>query len=100
MIASSITAKALKDRQNEFVVIDVREAEELSKGKIDVSIHMPLGAVIRSARTGKLEHLKGKKIVTHCGTGYRGNIAADELNKAGFEAFNLEGGFKAWTENK
>ncbi len=61
---------------------------------------MPLGAVIRNAKTGKLEHLKGKKIVTHCSAGYRGNIAAEELNKAGFSAINLEGGFKAWMESK
>lgn len=99
-MAESITAKELKERKEEFVVIDVREADELSQGKIDGSMHMPLGAVIRNAKTGKLEHLKGKKIATHCSAGYRGNIAADELNKVGFQAINLEGGFKAWSESK
>ncbi len=99
-MAESITASELKKRKSEFVVIDVREADELSQGSIDGSIHVPLGAVIRNAKTGKLEHLKGKKIVTHCSAGYRGNIAADELNKAGFSAINLEGGFKAWNESK
>ena len=99
-MAQSITAKELKERKQEFVVIDVREADELSQGTIGGSTHIPLGAVIRNAKTGKLEHLKGKKIVTHCSAGYRGNIAAEELNKAGFQATNLEGGFKAWSESK
>ncbi len=99
-MAQSTTAKELQGRKQEFVVIDVREAEELSQGTIEGSTHMPLGTVILNAKTGKLEHLKGKKIVTHRLAGYRGNIAADELNKAGFQATNLEGGFKAWSESK
>lgn len=99
-MAQSITAKELKERKQEFVVIDVREADELSQGTIEGSTHMTLGAVIRNTKTGKLEHLKGKKIVIHCSSGYRSNIAADELNKAGFQATNLEGGFKAWSESK
>ena len=40
--------------------------------------------------------LKDKKICTYCGTGYRGNIAADELIKGGFNAVTLEGGYSAW----
>ncbi len=99
-MAESITASEFKKRKSEFVVIDVREADELSQGTIDGSINIPLGAVVRNAKTGKLEHLKGRKMVTHCSAGYRGNIAADELNKAGFSAINLEGGFKAWSESK
>ncbi|MED5543014.1 MAG: rhodanese-like domain-containing protein [Thermoproteota archaeon] len=34
----------------------------------------------------------------YCASGYRGNIAADELVKAGFSAVNLEGGYMAWTQ--
>ena len=39
-----------------------------------------------------------KKICVYCASGYRGNIAADELVKAGFSAVNLEGGYMAWTQ--
>ena len=38
-----------------------------------------------------------KKICVYCASGYRGNIAADELVKAGFSAVNLEGGYAVWT---
>lgn len=88
----------MKARRQEFVIIDVRESDELAQGAIEGSIHMPLGAVIRNAKKGKLEDLKSKKICTHCSGGYRGNMAAEELNKAGFQAVNLEGGFEAWNK--
>lgn len=97
-MAQTISAKDLKARKQEFVIIDVRESDELAQGAIEGSIHMPLGAVIRNAKKGKLEDLKSKKICTHCSGGYRGNMAAEELNKAGFQAVNLEGGFEAWSK--
>ena len=49
---------------------------------------MPLGLAIRNAKKKQIEDLRDKKICTYCGTGYRGNIAADELNKEGFECCN------------
>ena len=97
-MAQTISAKELKERKQEFAIIDVREPDELSAGKIDGSMNIPLGAVIRNAKKGKLEELKSKKICTHCSGGYRGNIAAEELNKVGFQAVNLEGGFEAWSK--
>ena len=42
--------------------------------------------------------MKDKKICTYCGTGYRGNIAADELNKDGFYAVTLDGGYSTWMQ--
>ena len=44
----------------------------------------------------EIEEMKDKKICTYCGTGYRGNIAADELIKGGFNAVTLEGGYSKW----
>jgi rhodanese-related sulfurtransferase len=77
--------------------VDVREGEE---GMIDGAMNIPLGQLIRKARHGDLDDLKRKKIATYCSGGYRGNIAADELNKLGFDAVNIEGGYSAWKENK
>lgn len=52
--------------------------------------------MIRKAKHGEINNLKEKKICTYCASGYRGNIAADELSKAGFTVVNLEGGFPSW----
>ena len=96
-MSNSITKEELKQNTEEDVIIDVREIDELQNGKIENSQHMPLGLVIRNVKQGKIDELKSKKICTYCASGYRGNIASDELNKAGFLAVNLDGGFMAWS---
>ena len=98
-MADKITAQDLKARKDEFVIIDVREADEIESGKIEGSINMPLGLTIRNAKKKQIEDMRGKKICTYCGTGYRGNIAADELNKVGFDAVTLDGGFGSWNQS-
>jgi rhodanese-related sulfurtransferase len=87
-------------KDDEFIVIDVRESDELFEGNIENSIHLPLGSIIRNARQGKLDKYKDKEIVTYCNSGYRGNIAAEELSKLGFNVFNLDGGFQEWIKSR
>ena len=98
-MADKITASELKSQKNNFVIIDVREADELANGKIEDSVHMPLGLAIRNAKKKQIEDLRNKKVCTYCGTGYRGNIAADELSKEGFDAITLEGGYPSWDQS-
>ena len=95
-MADSITKNELKENISQYIVIDVRETDELENGKIENSLSMPLGLVIRNIKQGKIEDLKNKRICTYCASGYRGNIASDELSKSGFKSVNLDGGFKAW----
>ena len=98
-MAEKISTENLKERINDFIILDVRESDELEGGKIDTSKSMPLGLVIRNANKGEINDLKDKKICTYCRNGYRGNIAADELIKKGFNAVTLDGGFIAWDES-
>ena len=90
-MANTLTSKELRERQDDYTYVDVREADELEEGMIEGAMNIPLGLLIRKARNGDLDDLKRKKIVTYCSGGYRGNIAADELNKLGFE-----GGYSAY----
>jgi rhodanese-related sulfurtransferase len=100
-MAYNITPKELQGIKDEYTIVDVREADELEKeGKIDEAVNMPLGELIRKVRQGDLNELKGNKIVTYCSGGYRGNIAADELNKQGFDAVTIEGGYSAWKDEE
>lgn len=79
----------------------MREADEVAKdGTIERAANIPLGQLIRNARQGKLDDLKGKIICTYCNGGYRGNIGADELGKAGVNAITIEGGYAAWKDAK
>jgi hydroxyacylglutathione hydrolase len=96
-----VTPKEMQGRKDEYVIVDVREADELiEEGKIDGAVNMPLGEIIRKARHGDLNDLKGKKICTYCSGGYRGNMAADELNRHGFDAVTIEGGYSAWKDEE
>ena len=96
-MVEKISGDQLKQEFDQYVIIDVRESDEVSNGFIENSQNMPLGLLIRNAKKGQIEELKDKKICVYCASGYRGNIAADELVKAGFSAVNLEGGYSGWT---
>ena len=118
-MVKSIKADELKKNRKNYVLIDVREQEELLGGSIDDSVHLPLGQLIRKVRKTEKDEFNpderhhlflvltkqvdveksiDKKICTYCSFGYRGGLAADELAKSGIKAdiVNLEGGFAAW----
>ena len=118
-MAKTINADELKKNRKNYVLIDVREQEELLGGSINDSVHLPLGQLIRKVRktekdefdpterhhlflvlTKQVDVKKSidKKICTYCSFGYRGGLAADELAKSGIKAdiVNLDGGFAAW----
>jgi len=65
----------------------------LNDGIVEGYVHMPLGLLIRIAKKKQIENLRNKNLCTYCGTGYRGNIAADELVKERFNAITLDGGY-------
>jgi len=118
-MVKTIKSDELKKNRKNYVLIDVREEEELLSGQIDNSVHLPLGQLIRKIRktekdefgpeerhrlflvlTKQVDVAKSlnKKICTYCSFGYRGNLAADELTKSGLKVdiVNLEGGFASW----
>jgi rhodanese-related sulfurtransferase len=97
-MADKLTPKELQEIKDEHIIVDVREADELEEGKIQGAINIPLGQLIRKARNGEIDNLKGRKICTYCSGGYRGNIAADELQKEGFDTVTIEGGYTAWKD--
>ena len=97
-MAESISKEQLQQDKDQYVIIDVREPDEVVNGSIENSQNMPLGLTIRNAKKGQIDDLKDKNICVYCASGYRGNIAADELVKAGFSAVNLEGGYMAWIQ--
>ena len=62
-MANKITTKELMSQKNDFVIIDVRELDELEGGIIEDSIHMPLGLCIRNAKKKQIDDMKDKKNV-------------------------------------
>ena len=118
-MAKTINADELKKNRKNYVLIDVREQEELLTGSINDSVHLPLGQLIRKVRKTEKDEFDSserhhlflvltkqvdvkksidKKICSYCSFGYRGGLAADELVKSEIKTdiVNLEGGFAAW----
>jgi rhodanese-related sulfurtransferase len=46
-MADKITPKELQEAKDQYVILDVREADELKEGMIDEAINIPLGQLIR-----------------------------------------------------
>ena len=93
-----ITVEALKariDRQDKFVLLDVREPYEWDVAKIPGSKLIPLGEL--ASRMSELD--SADEIIIHCKVGVRSAKAVRELQKAGFsKLLNVEGGILAWAE--
>ena len=51
-MVDTISASELKQALDQFVIIDVREQDELTNSTIDGSTHMPLGLAIWSGYLG------------------------------------------------
>lgn len=75
-------------------MVDVREDEEHSAGRIPGTEHVPLGELRK--RISDLP--EDKEIIFVCRSGNRSSLAAAALSEAGYRAANLEGGVKAWVE--
>ena len=74
-----------------WVVLDVRTDEEHARGAIPGSINVPLEAL--RSRLGQLEP---RPYVVYCEVGQRGHTATSLLHELGFEARNLDGGYRTW----
>jgi molybdopterin/thiamine biosynthesis adenylyltransferase/rhodanese-related sulfurtransferase len=94
----TITATELKtkiDRNDKFVLVDVREPFEYDISRIPGSKLIPLGEL--PARLSELD--SADEIVLHCKVGGRSAKALRILQEAGFRKLNnLHGGITAWSD--
>ncbi len=94
----SITATELKakfDRNEKFVLLDVREPFEYDICRIPNSRLIPLGQL--ASRMSELD--SADEIVLQCKTGVRSARALKLLQEAGFgKLWNVDGGIAAWAD--
>lgn len=80
-------------------IIDVRTAEEFSRGHIDGSINVPIQNLKEEIASFLAD--KSMKIYAYCLSGSRSNIAVFELIKMGYKnSFSMTSGLLAWRANK
>ncbi len=86
--------KRMRDAQENFVLLDVREDAEIATAKINGSLHIPMGNI--PSRVNEL--FKDKRIIVHCHHGGRSMRVTRWLRDNGFEnVSNLAGGIDAWS---
>lgn len=76
-------------------LLDVRTPPEFAEGHIPGAINIPLDDL--RERTSELP--RDQKIATYCQVGQRGYLAARLLNQRGFDAANISGGYRLWTNS-
>jgi rhodanese-related sulfurtransferase len=76
-------------------VLDVREAKELTAGKIAGAVHIPIRDLPKMV--AKLPDSKTAPILTYCKVGYRGGMAVTLLRMWGYtNVRTIKGGLDAW----
>lgn len=87
--------KNMMDKNEDFMLVDIREDNEFQKGNIKNSVHIGKGIIERDIHLFTNDF--SKKIVLYCGGGYRSVIAADNLGKMGYtNVYSMDGGWKGW----
>jgi rhodanese-related sulfurtransferase len=85
------------DAGEKFVLIDTREDSEWSRGHLPGAIHLSRGIIERDIE--KTVPDKDTQLVLYCGGGYRSALAADNLQKMGYQnVISMDGGWRGWTE--
>ncbi len=90
--------KQMQQSGEDFVLIDVRESEEVARGVIPGAIAIPRGVL--EVRIDQVTTDKEKKMVLYCGGGSRSALAGWMLKKMGFKnILSLAGGYGGWSKS-
>src|SRR5206468_7634388 len=96
-ISVSETRKKV-DAGKDIVFIDVREDHEWTKGRAKGAIHLGKGIIERDIE--KAVSNPNAEIILYCGGVYRSALAADALQKMGYQrVFSMAGGYKDWVKS-
>lgn len=89
----SITVEELeKLESNQRFVVDIRQSEQFLRGTFPGAVNIPMDAF--EERKSELD--KTKTIYLFCHTGERSREYTEELLENGYDAVNVEGGYRAY----
>jgi len=90
--------RRMQQAHQDFALIDVREADEVSRGTIPGAVPIPRGVL--ELNIDQVTTDKNKNIVLYCGGGSRSALAAQSLKKMGFKnVISLAGGYRGWSQS-
>lgn len=80
-----------------LILVDTREDNEWSNGRIAGAIHLGKGVIERDIEAAIPD--KNAEIILYCGGGFRSALSADNLQKMGYKnVISMDGGWRSWTE--
>lgn len=89
--------KAKLDKVEKFILLDVREESEFAKDHLPGALHLGKGIIERDIEATVPD--KHTPLVLYCGGGYRSALAADNLQKMGYDnVLSMDGGIRGWRE--
>ncbi len=88
--------KTVQANRQDIQVLDVREDDEWTAGRIEGAVHIPLDEL--ESRVKELD--RNRPIVTVCRSGGRAGKAAEYLSGAGLNADVMDGGMTQWAKDK
>jgi len=90
--------KRMLARGERPALIDTREESEYKAGHIKGAVHLSKGVIERDIETRYPD--KSTPMVLYCGGGFRSALAADNLQKMGYQnVMSLDGGWRALKES-
>ena len=91
------TLATMLKNDDDFLLLDVREADEYEIAKIEGSRLLPMSEL--RGRVNELDEHKASQIVVHCHHGGRSMRVTQALREMGFDkAQNLAGGIDQWSQ--
>jgi rhodanese-related sulfurtransferase len=90
--------ETLRRVETGVTLIDVREDREWDAEHARDAVHIGRGVIERDIVWKYPD--KTRELILYCGGGYRSALAADNLQKMGYEnVFSMIGGWTAWKES-
>ena len=91
----SPTDAAAKAQSRDVVIVHVREKDEFDENHIPDAVHMSRGLLELEVEEKFPD--RDMTIICHCGGGGRSALAAESLQKMGYQFLrSMAGGFTAW----
>jgi rhodanese-related sulfurtransferase len=87
----------MRERGEDFAIIDVREDREWNLGHVPGAVH-----VARGTLEGRIEGVvpRERKVVLYCARGNRSALAADTMREMGYrDVLSLAGGIQSWVDS-